>query len=87
MSEYYHERLAEKIPEASPDALDLLKSMLQFDPAKRIKIEEILNHNFFGFRKSMVMTDSSSQSIITQNTMVRKPGIFIIVWLFSYEIR
>lgn len=33
---------------ASEEALDLLASMLTFDPAKRITIDEALDHPYFG---------------------------------------
>ncbi len=34
-------------PGANPDLLYLLKSMLQFNPKKRITIDQALNHEFF----------------------------------------
>lgn len=37
-----------KFPGSSDDALDLLEKMLLFNPQKRIKLNECLNHPFFG---------------------------------------
>jgi len=37
----------EKFPAAGKEAIDLLKHMLMFNPAKRIKTEECLNHPYF----------------------------------------
>ena len=34
------------IKSASPDAIDLLNQMLQYDPAKRISLTEALHHPF-----------------------------------------
>jgi serine/threonine protein kinase len=33
-------------PKACPDALDLLKKLLTFDPSKRITLDETLKHPF-----------------------------------------
>ncbi|CAI2358802.1 unnamed protein product [Moneuplotes crassus] len=49
--EYHPECLSDAAPAASPVALDLLKSLLQFDPLKRINMEDILNHEFFMSKK------------------------------------
>ena len=38
--------LGELYPAATPDTLDLMRKMLQFNPKKRITIEECLNHPF-----------------------------------------
>ncbi|KAI0358951.1 Pkinase-domain-containing protein [Trametes cingulata] len=35
------------LPKASPQAIDLLERLLQFDPAKRISAAEALNHPYF----------------------------------------
>ena len=37
----------EKIPDASPQAIDLLQKMLKFSPDKRITIREAINHPYF----------------------------------------
>jgi len=39
---------AELFPAATPEIIDLVKKMLQFNPRKRITIDECLNHPFLG---------------------------------------
>lgn len=39
--------LTKFVPNLSPSGMDLLKSMLQFDPEKRISAVDALNHPFF----------------------------------------
>lgn len=46
------ECLDEVLKAASPSALNLLRSLLQFDPSKRIKMSKILKHEFFSKSKS-----------------------------------
>ncbi|CAI2358769.1 unnamed protein product [Moneuplotes crassus] len=52
LDKYYPECLSETLKSASLTALDLLRSLLQFDPSKRIKISEILQHDFFSQEKN-----------------------------------
>lgn len=40
-------RLEEKMKMASPQAIDLLKKMLNFDPSKRITVAQALEHPYF----------------------------------------
>jgi len=37
----------ELIPHASDDCLDLIGKMMEFDPDRRISVEEILQHPYF----------------------------------------
>jgi serine/threonine protein kinase len=37
----------EKIPDANPQAIDLLKKMLKFNPERRITIKEAIEHPYF----------------------------------------
>ena len=37
----------ERIPHASDEAIDLLKNLLTFNPNKRIKVEDAINHPYF----------------------------------------
>mmetsp|Transcript_8193 Transcript_8193/g.30291 ORF Transcript_8193/g.30291 Transcript_8193/m.30291 type:complete len:347 (-) Transcript_8193:121-1161(-) len=55
--------LKELIPNASPEALDLIDQMLQVDPRKRPTAAAALNHRFFkvGIIKPLVFKTSTSQ--------------------------
>lgn len=47
---YIQTPLATLIPNASPDAIDFMLSVMQWDPAKRPNAEQCLQHPFFAFR-------------------------------------
>ena len=36
-----------RIPQASDEAIDLLKGLLAFSPEKRLTVEKALNHPYF----------------------------------------
>ena len=38
--------LKEQFPDANPDAIDMLRGLLQFDPAKRLSIDDCLRHPY-----------------------------------------
>lgn len=40
-------KLEEKMKKGSPLAIDLLKTMLTFDPSKRSTVQEALDHPYF----------------------------------------
>jgi protein kinase len=52
--------LAAIIPGASPDALDLLKELLQLDPAKRVSAAQALQHPWFRGEMIPVVMDGGS---------------------------
>jgi serine/threonine protein kinase len=57
------------IPKASPQAIDLLERLLQFDPSKRITAQEALRHPYFTGN----ITSSSISSSVS-STAVSTPG-------------
>ena len=65
--EYEHGWLADKLGYSSSDALNLIKSMLQFNPWKRIKVYEIMEHPFFGLSK---LTKAPVLQNISKNLIV-----------------
>ena len=72
--EYDHGWIADKLVYSSSDALNLIKSMLQFNPCKRIKIYEILEHPFFGVSKSGLKLTKVPvlQSVPSKNQLVSR---------------
>lgn len=56
--------LEEKYPNSSPEALDLLKRMLWFNPYYRITCEEVLNHNFFASVRDLEKEKKAPKEIV-----------------------
>lgn len=48
--------LSELIDQATPEAIDLIKKLLIFNPSKRLNIEEVLLHSFFESPDSYMST-------------------------------
>lgn len=58
--------LQELYPAATPEALDLLRKMLQFNPKKRINIEDAINHPFLSKIRDKTREVSSNGPIILE---------------------
>ena len=57
--------MAAKYPGTSPEGIDLLNSMLQFNPYFRVSVDEALNHPFFTrVRKPAKERESSEQIVL-----------------------
>ena len=52
--------LASIIPNASPEAIDLISNLLKFDPSKRPSASQALQHDFFKGPKVSVMNNLST---------------------------
>ncbi len=55
--------MEEKYPEASKEAIDLLKKMLCFNPYYRITLDEILSHDFFSSVRDLDKEKSAPKQI------------------------
>lgn len=82
---YEPEWLSEKLSYASVDSLDLIKSLLKFEPEKRININEILNHPFFGSKgaTSKLLRNATLQHDISAKKLVSNLMMKIIMYLES----
>ena len=68
---YESGNLIDILHSASSDAIHLLKQLLQFNPAKRIKINDILEHPFFGLGSITKLSRTSSlQGSIKSNKIL-----------------
>lgn len=64
----FHKRegidLQKKFPASSPEAIDLLKRMLMFNPKKRISVEEALSHPLFKNIRNITIEKTASERAI-----------------------
>ena len=68
---YESGNLIDILHSASSDAIHLLKQLLQFNPAKRIKINDMLEHPFFGLGSITKLSRTSSlQGSIKSNKIL-----------------
>ena len=62
----YYNRLFDLFPLLSETALDLLSSLLEYDPKKRITVTEALNHPFFSVSQPKVPVKMSNKTRRTE---------------------
>lgn len=55
--------LTKRFPEATPEALDLLRSMLQLDYQKRITVDQALEHPYFASVRDIAMEFTSQSAV------------------------
>ena len=66
MPDIPRKNFAETYPSATPEAVDLLDSMLIFNPYKRLTVDQCLNHPFFAdIRKKELETSSPTEILLS----------------------
>ena len=73
----------EMIPHASEDCLDLITKMMEFDPDKRITVEQILAHPYlaeFYNKKELTPSDSKVKVPIDDNQRLSRKEYLNIIY-------
>ena len=92
MEKYKAQDLQDLYPGASPLAIDLLKSMLQFDPNKRISVDEALHHPYFqdllpeySFLENVVPMSDEIETSCEEDRNLRNNLVKEIVWFRQHN--